>query len=132
MVRSPSSPTPGYSLVEIVGEFLDAETDRGLHAYFRRHYGEYFLALARIHRTTFARQAANLWAIKEALWRNLLSQIRFDPALSLVDSFPLPVCRFARVCRCRCLAGESAFSYDEAAKLTFTVSGHTCASAGRK
>jgi hypothetical protein len=83
--------------------------------------------LARIHRTTFARQAANLWAIKEALWRNLLSQIRFDPALSLVDSFPLPVCRFARVCRCRCLAGESAFSYDEAAKLTFySLRAHVC------
>ena len=28
--------------VEIVGEFLGLDTDRGLHAHFRRHYGHLF------------------------------------------------------------------------------------------
>src|SRR3954467_15581826 len=57
--------------VEIVGEFLGLDTDRGLHAYFRRHYGHLFPRLRQVHRTTFARQAANLWVVKHALWRRL-------------------------------------------------------------
>ena len=32
--------------VEIVGEFLGLDTDRGLHAHFRRHYGHLFPAFA--------------------------------------------------------------------------------------
>src|SRR4051812_15823813 len=57
--------------VEIVGEFLGLDTDRGLHAYFRRHYGHLFPRLRQVHRTTFARQAANLWVVKHAPWRRL-------------------------------------------------------------
>jgi hypothetical protein len=53
--------------IEVVGEFLGLDTDKGLHTYFRRHYGEWFPALLRIHRTTFARQAANLWSVKRRL-----------------------------------------------------------------
>src|SRR3712207_3438639 len=62
---------------------------------------------------------ANLWAMKRKLWRELLSRINFDPEVSLGDSFPLPVCRFARAYRCRVLAEESAFGYDEMSKQTF-------------
>jgi hypothetical protein len=72
-----------------------------------------------VHRTTFFRQAANLWGVKERLWKHLLDRIRFEPELSLVDSFPVEVCRFARAYRCRLLAEESAFGYDEMAKQTF-------------
>ena len=71
--------------IEVVGEFLGLDTDLALYRYFRRHYGEWFPALCEVHRTTFLRQAANLWAIKESLWRHLLDEIRFDPAISLVD-----------------------------------------------
>ena len=53
--------------IEIVGEFLGLDTDKALYGYFRRHYAEWFPALLEIHRTTFCRQAANLWKIKEAL-----------------------------------------------------------------
>ena len=57
---------------------------------------------------------ANLWVAKERLWRHLLRlRIDFDPKISLVDSFPVPVCRFARAYRCRLLPEESAFGYDE-------------------
>ena len=49
----------------------------------------------------------------------LKKHLRFDPLLSLVDSFPVPVCRFARAYRCRILAEESAFGYDEMNKQTF-------------
>src|ERR671910_503577 len=53
--------------IEVVGEFLGIDTDKGIYCYFRRHYGEWFPALKGVHRTTFCRQAANLWVVKEML-----------------------------------------------------------------
>lgn len=106
--------------MEIVGEFLRIDTERGLYSYFRRHYAEWFPALRQVHRsTTFTRQMANLWVLKERLWRHLLKRISYAPQISLIDSFPVPTCRFARAYRCRLLAEESAFGYDEMAKQTF-------------
>ena len=105
--------------VEIVGEFLGLDTDRGLHAYFRRHYGHLFPRLREVHRTTFARQAANLWVVKHALWRRLAAMAGHDPAVTLVDSMPVPVCRFARAHRCRSLRGLSAFGHDPVAHQTY-------------
>jgi hypothetical protein len=105
--------------IEVVGEFLGLDTDQALYQHFRRHYGEWFPALRRVDRVTFARQAANLWQVKEQLWQHLLTQVDYDPAISVVDSFPVPVCRFARAYRCRRLAAVAAFGYDELAKQTF-------------
>lgn len=106
--------------MEIVGEFLGIDAQKALYAYFKRHYQEWFPTLREVHRTTFTRQAANLWVAKERLWRHLLCRrIDFDPKISLVDSFPVPVCRFARAYRCRLLPEESAFGYDEMSKQTF-------------
>jgi hypothetical protein len=105
--------------IEIVGEYLGIDTEKGLYAYFKRHYQGWFPALRRVHRTTFARQSANLWAAKEELRYHLLERIDFDPKISLIDSFPMPVCRFVRAYRCRRLTEESAFGYDETTKQTF-------------
>jgi hypothetical protein len=112
--------------IEIVGEFLGIDAEKGLYTYFRRHYGEWFPALKRVHRTTFTRQMANLWAMKRKFWRELLGRIGFDPEVSLIDSFPLPVCRFARAYRCRALAQESAFRLrrDEQADLLYGLRAH--------
>src|SRR3954464_15337204 len=121
--------------VEIVGEFLGLDTDRGLHAYFRRHYGHLFPRLREVHRTTFARQAANLWVVKHALWRRLAAMAGHDPAVGLIDGMPGPGRRFARAhpCRsprgpvsrsaraprCRSLRGLSAFGHDPVAHQTY-------------
>jgi hypothetical protein len=105
--------------VEVVGEFLGLDTDQGLHAHFRRHFGHLFPGLRRVHRTTFLRQAANLWAVKLALWQHLAAATRRDPALALIDSLPVPVCRFARAYRCRSLRDLSAFGYDPVAHQTY-------------
>lgn len=105
--------------MEIVGEFLGIDTDKGIYQYFRKHWSDWFPGLRQVHRTTFVRQAANLWAVKYQLWRHLLSQIAFDPHITIVDSFPVPVCRFARAYRCRIFAGEAAYGYDEMEKQTF-------------
>ena len=76
--------------MEAVGEFLGLSQDTELYSYFREHYRGFFPDLPRVHRTTFVRQAANLWKVTEQLWQHLLGSIRYDPAFALVDSFPPP------------------------------------------
>jgi hypothetical protein len=105
--------------IECVGEFLGIDTDKGLYQYFRRHWAAWFPALGRVHRTTFTRQAANLWAVKQRLHQHLLTRIEFDPLVCLVDSVAVPVCRFARAYRCRRLRELAAWGHDEAAKQTY-------------
>ena len=105
--------------IEVVGEFLGINTDKGIYRYFRRHYAEWFPALSSVHRTTFSRQAANLWKIKEYLWQELLLLAPHDPTFALVDSMPLPACLFARAYRCRRFKGEAAFVKDTLLKQTF-------------
>ena len=105
--------------IECVGEFLGIDTDKGLYDHFRRYWRDWFPALGRIHRTTFVRQAANLWAVKAQLRQQLLGQVGFDPQVSILDSFPMPVCRFGRAYRCRRLAELAAFGRDEGAKQTY-------------
>ncbi len=105
--------------IEIVGEFLGIDTDKGIHLFFRRHYAEWFPALGEVHRTTFARQAANLWKLKEDLWQEFLALAPHDPAFALVDSMPLPACLFARAYRCKRFRGEAAFGKDTLLKQTF-------------
>lgn len=105
--------------MEVVGEFLELDQDTAIFAYFRHHYAAWFPALRRIHRTTFTRQAANLWAVKEQIWRRVVTLVPHDPQVALIDSFPVPVCRFARARRCRLFGGEAAFGHDEGARQTF-------------
>ncbi|MFM9616166.1 IS982 family transposase [Streptomyces niveiscabiei] len=105
--------------IECVGEFFGIDTDSGLYDHFRRWWGEWFPGLRRIHRTTFVRQAANLWRVKTELRRHLLAQVDCDPLLSVLDSTPIPICRFGRAYRCRRLREVAAFGRDETAKQTF-------------
>ena len=119
--------------IECAGEYLD--TDTGLYHYFRDNWGEWFPALRRVHRTTFTRQAANLWAVKQRLYRHLLTQVQHDPAITLVDSVAIPVCRFARAYRCRRLRELAAWGHDPVAKQTYLglpwACARTCGCAGR-
>jgi hypothetical protein len=105
--------------VEAVGEYLGLDCDSELFAYFRRHYAHFFPALREVHRTTFARQAANLWRVKEALWQHLLPQTGCDPGWAIADSFPVAVCRFGRALRCRRFRGEAGYGRDHSLKATF-------------
>lgn len=105
--------------IEAVGEYLSLDCDRAIFDYFRRHYSHFFPQLRRAHRTTFVRQSANLWKVKERLWQYLVEGLERDETISLIDSFPLPVCRFARATRCRRLREMAAYGFDEMAKQTF-------------
>jgi hypothetical protein len=104
--------------MEVVGEFLGYDQDVAIYQYFRRHHPGWFPALQRVHRTTFARQAANLWVVKERLWRGLCDRVAHDPALSIVDSVPTPVCRFGRAWGCARFRGQAAFGHDPGSRAT--------------
>jgi hypothetical protein len=105
--------------IEIIGEFLGLDTDKAIHLFFRSHYAEWFPTLREVHRTTFARQAANLWKMKERLWQELLALAAYDPAFAICDSMPLPACLFARAYRCSRFKGEAAFGKDMLLRQTF-------------
>jgi len=104
--------------MEVVGEFLGLDQDTAIVAYFRREHPDWFPALSRVHRTTFARQAANLWVVKERMWQDLLEHIPHDPMLAFVDSIPIPVCRFGRAYACSRFRGTAAFGRDTGSKAT--------------
>jgi len=105
--------------MEVVGEYLGLDQDTALFADFQRHHADLFPALATMHRTTFVRQAANLWWVKAHIWQALLPHTPHDPAVALVDSVPVPVCCFARAYRCRVFRGAAAFGHDHVQRQTF-------------
>jgi Transposase DDE domain len=98
--------------MEIVGEFLGIDQDRAIVDYVRTHHRPLFPGIGRVHRTTFARQAANLWVAKGALWGRVVAAIPHDPGLALIDSVPAPVCRRAHAKRARVFPGVAAFGKD--------------------
>lgn len=104
--------------VELAGEFLGLDHDKGLFAHFRRYHGGEFPGLLRVCRTTFARQAANLFAVERALHNHLAGRLAAGEAVWLIDSLPVEACRFARAKSCRRLKGDAAFGYEHTTRNT--------------
>ncbi|HEY7123423.1 MAG TPA: IS982 family transposase [Ktedonobacterales bacterium] len=106
--------------MEVIGMYLGLNQDKALFAYFRRHWAAFFPGLAHLHRTTFVRQATNLWKVKEQLWCAIRDALlSYDPTVGIIDSFPLPVCQFARAYRCRRFRGEASYGKDTLIRQTF-------------
>jgi hypothetical protein len=105
--------------IETVGEYLRLDQDKAIFNYFRSHFTHFFPALSKIHRTTFVRQAANLWQVKEKVWQLITGLIHYDSSFSILDSLPIPVCQFARAYRCQLYKGEAAFGKDMLIRQTF-------------
>jgi len=105
--------------LELVGEWLRLDADAQIFRHFRAYHRALFPGLARVHRTTFARQAANLWRVKQELQRRLVAGLAGPREPWLVDSFTLPVCRAARSTFCARFAGLARYGYDHAARQTY-------------
>jgi hypothetical protein len=106
--------------IEVVGSHLGLIQEKGLFEYFQRHYSHFFPALRQVDRTTFVRQAANVWAVKERLWCWLLTrQVTYDPEVAMIDSFALPTCQFVRARRSRLFRGEASSGWDHTQKRAF-------------
>ena len=106
--------------MELVGTYLGLSQDQEVFDYFRRHYAHFFPKMAHVARTSFVRQAANLWAVKERLWCLIRdSLLLYDPTVAIVDSMPIPVCQFARAHRCHRFDDTAAFGKDHTSRQTF-------------
>jgi len=105
--------------MEVVGEFLGIDHDSAIVAYFRRHHLSLFPAIGTVHRTTFARQAANLWVAKAALWEQIVAAVPHDPNLALIDSVPAPVCRYGHAPRCQRFRGTASYGWDASSRCVY-------------
>ena len=90
--------------MELVGEGLGLDRDSALFHFFSQYHVAEFPALAQLHRTTFARQAANLWWVAIQLHRRLAQHLVERAPFWLLDSVGLPVCQLTRADHCRCFA----------------------------
>jgi hypothetical protein len=104
--------------LELCGEYWGLQEEEALYAYFSEHWRHFFPDLPT--RTTFVRQAANLWQAKRLLQRRLIHVSgQIDDEVHLIDTLPLPVCTYTRARRDRCFAGEAAYGYCAAKKLHY-------------
>lgn len=110
--------------MEIVGESKGFDCDKHIHSYFRDHWYQMFPMLG--NRTTFLRQSANLWAIKQEIRRALvIKQLPLGSNLSIIDGFPIPVCGFRRAYFSKLFKGNADYGYCAAKNLHyFGFKGH--------
>lgn len=106
------------TIMEIVAEYHGIDTDKGIWEYFRCHWQELFPKIP--SRSTFVRQAANLWQYKQVLQKKLAGQMNgFQDHLHIIDGIPIPLCCFSRAPRCRSFVGEANYGYCAAKKETY-------------
>ena len=105
--------------IELAGAALGFATDVAIYWHFRRHYQAEFPALRFAHRTTFVRRAANLWQAKRASHGRSISQMAAPTESWLVDSMPVPACRFGRAKFCKRYYGQADYGYDHSDRRIF-------------
>lgn len=106
---------PGFSdseviTLEVVGEFLGMDTDKGIWRYFKTHWSHFFPRIP--CRTTFIRQAANLWKVKQFL-HGVMSKAcggNSDP-WHIVDGLPMPVCSLGHAHSCQLFKNQAHHGY---------------------
>lgn len=96
--------------MEIIGEFLGIDTDKGIWSYFNRHWHPWFPKLG--SRSAFAKQASNLWNLKQKIHIEIAKSLEAlrDP-IHLTDGFPVPVCKFKRANFSKCFKGDAAYGH---------------------
>src|SRR5215218_2257046 len=107
---APSLSDSEVMTMEIVGEFLGIDTDKGIWSYFKNYYRHLFPKIR--SRTTFVRQAANLHVVKQMIQQDMAKILgAFSDSLHLIDGLPIPVCKFARANFSRIFRGEATYGY---------------------
>ena len=91
--------------MEIVGEYLELNTDKAIYKYFKRHWFHFFPNMP--DRINFARQCANLWKVKEGFFHYLTCHR--DKLIQIVDSMPMKVCKFPRARRVKLFKGKASY-----------------------
>ena len=95
--------------MEIVGEFLSYDTDKGIWKYFKTHWQSWFPKLT--SRSNFAKQASNLWHVKQLLQERLNERISMNAQCYIVDGFPMETAHFKRANKSNNFKGEAGYGY---------------------
>lgn len=99
--------------MELVGECLGFDTDKGIWAYFKNCYQHYFPKLGSY--PNFAKHCANLVWIKDKMMSVLgalcVNQNHQNKSPCLIDSFPVSVCVYQRAKRHKSFKGVASFGY---------------------
>ena len=104
--------------LEIVGEYLGHDKEKTSWKYFREHGLEWFPNLPT--RTTYIRQCANLWMVKQNLHQMLCQKMGvMESSVHRVDGFSIPLCNFRRAHRCRLFKGEANDGYCASKNMTY-------------
>jgi hypothetical protein len=86
--------------MELVGEFLGIDTDKGTWQYFKNHWRHFFPMIG--SRSNYAKQTSHLWRVKQIIQAQVIDDLgSADEALHIIDGFPMPVCHFRRAQRSR-------------------------------
>ena len=103
---TPSLSDSEVMTMEIVGEFKGIDTDKGIWNYFKGHWSSLFPRIK--SRSTFVRQAANLWCYKQQLQQKLAKKMGgLADSVHLIDGLPIPLCHYQRAKNCRLFAGSA-------------------------
>lgn len=106
----PKLSDPEIITMEIVGEFLQIDNDRKIWLYFKTHWALWFPALG--SRSNFARQASNLWKVKQMIQADIAPTLNAEnDTLHMADGFPLPICQFKRAYFSRLFKSISSYGY---------------------
>ena len=81
-------------MMEIVSKFLSYDGDNRVWAYFKTHWLPWFPKLT--SRSSFAKQASNLWHVKQRLQERLDQKSRMHAQCYIVDGFPITTAHFKR------------------------------------
>ena len=104
--------------MEIVGEFLSIDTDKGIYRYFKAHWLHFFPKLG--DRSAFVRQAANLWYVKQELRSYLSENLTSKSNMTrIIDGFPMPICNFKRAYFSKLFEGMASFGFCAAKNQTY-------------
>mgnify|MGYP000844752561 CR=1 FL=1 len=104
--------------MEIIGEFIGLHHDEKIWAYFRHHWRVWFPGLG--DRSTFVRQASNLWRVKQLIRECLAAMLgAFRDPHHIVDGIPMRVCALTRASRKRIFRGMTATSYCAAKRIKY-------------
>jgi hypothetical protein len=95
--------------MEIAGEYFGHHNDKAIWKYFKNNMKYLFPKIS--SRSSFVKQSANLWHIKQLI-HHKISQYYFGfNDLYVVDGFPIPICHYCRSARLKCFKGEANYGY---------------------
>lgn len=93
--------------MEIVGEFLQMDSDIQIHQYFVQHWRDWFPTICSY--SNFAKQCVNLLQVKTLIQQCVVKQHGQDN-IHFIDGFPVPVCKYGRACKHKNFKEHASFS----------------------